>query len=108
MLFLQSWWSRTYNRPLKDPILKTYTLEELLYEYYDHKEREDFSKEKQEEETDKIEEAKFDEALKWAEEEEARDSKKDSIPDIAEEDKKWMEQKIKEDEQFAEDIVEEF
>lgn len=30
-----AWWSRTYNRPLKDPLLLSYTFEELLYEYYD-------------------------------------------------------------------------
>ena len=39
MLFLQSWWSRTYNRPLKDPLLLSYTTEELLYEFYDRVER---------------------------------------------------------------------
>ena len=38
-LFLKSWWSRTYNRPLKDPLLDSYTLEELLYEFYDRVER---------------------------------------------------------------------
>ena len=34
-LFLKSWWSNLYNRPLKDPLLESYTLEELLYEFYD-------------------------------------------------------------------------
>lgn len=38
-LFLQSWWSRTYNRPLLDPLLQSYTLEQLLYEFYDRVER---------------------------------------------------------------------
>ena len=33
LLFLQSWWSRTYNRPLKDPLLHSYTMEELIYEF---------------------------------------------------------------------------
>jgi hypothetical protein len=27
------WYSNTYNRPLKDPVLLSYTLEELYYEY---------------------------------------------------------------------------
>ena len=39
MLFLRSWWSKLYNRPLKDPLLQSYTLEELLYEFYDKVER---------------------------------------------------------------------
>jgi len=29
------WWSQTYKRPLKDPVLLSYTFEELLFEYYD-------------------------------------------------------------------------
>jgi hypothetical protein len=31
--FLQFWWSRKFNRPLKDPLLLSYTLEELAYEW---------------------------------------------------------------------------
>jgi hypothetical protein len=31
--FLQFWWCQKYNRPLKDPLLSTYTINELLYEY---------------------------------------------------------------------------
>jgi hypothetical protein len=34
--FLCGWWSRHYNRPYKDPLLKEYTLEELLTEYLDN------------------------------------------------------------------------
>ena len=34
--FLQFWWCRQYNRPLKDPLLKAYTLEELTYEWLRH------------------------------------------------------------------------
>jgi len=33
-LALCSWWSEYYNRPLKDPILEKYTLEELAYEFF--------------------------------------------------------------------------
>ena len=31
--FLELWWCRTYNRPFKDPVLKDYTLDDLIYEF---------------------------------------------------------------------------
>lgn len=31
--FLKFWWCQKYNRPLKDPLLDQYTLEELTYEW---------------------------------------------------------------------------
>lgn len=31
--FLRLWWCRTYNRPFKDPLLMSYTADELCYEY---------------------------------------------------------------------------
>lgn len=34
--FLEFWWCRTYNRPLKDPVLAQYSLDELTYEYLRH------------------------------------------------------------------------
>ena len=34
--FLQFWWCRKYNRPFKDPLLFTYTIEELTYEWLRH------------------------------------------------------------------------
>lgn len=119
MRFLQSWWSRTYNRPLKDPILQTYTLEELAYEYFDHKERDAYAEEQQDEEADKIEEAKIDDAMKWAEQEEAKEGQlqaqdaANSTPTITPEDKAWMEEQIRKDkelhgETFGDNIVEEF
>lgn len=67
LLFLQSWWSRTYNRPLKDPLLLSYTLEELLYEFYDRIERAKADEERLERESDKIEEAKDKAVEDWAE-----------------------------------------
>lgn len=67
LLFLQSWWSRTYNRPLKDPLLLQYTLEELLYEFYDRIERQKAQDESLEQDDVKIEEAKDKEAEDWAE-----------------------------------------
>lgn len=117
--FFQSWWSRTYNRPLKDPILASYTIEELAYEYFDHKERDAYAAEKQDEEADKIEEAKLEEADKWADEEEKKEaelaantaeSPADSIPA---EDAAWMEEQLNREkeqhgETFGSDIVEEF
>lgn len=72
-MFLQSWWSRTYNRPLKDPILLSYTLEELLYEFYDRIERRAAEEERLELEDDKIEEEKEQADLDWAEREEKKD-----------------------------------
>src|ERR1700686_1993722 len=55
-LFLKSWWSNTYNRPLKDPLLESYTLEELVYEFYDKIERQKAGEERSTQEADKIEE----------------------------------------------------
>jgi hypothetical protein len=34
--FLRFWWCRTYNRPLKDPLLMSYTADELSYEFLRH------------------------------------------------------------------------
>jgi hypothetical protein len=33
---LRLWWCLTYNRPFKDPLIETYTLDELAYEYLCH------------------------------------------------------------------------
>jgi len=36
MLFsLKRWWCHHYERPYKDPLLDSYTFEELIFEYYD-------------------------------------------------------------------------
>jgi hypothetical protein len=63
---LRRWWCRYYKRPYKDPLLDTYTFEELAYEYFD------LTKE------DKPEEQKVSEAVEaedrdWAEEEAAKE-----------------------------------
>lgn len=34
--FLKFWWCQTYNKPLKDPILLSYTIDELAYEFFRH------------------------------------------------------------------------
>lgn len=118
--FLQFWWSKTYSRPLKDPLLSLYTLEELYYEFKQSSEREKASKEKVEQEADNIEKEKMDDALAWAEAEEKKEleaglKSNDSKPDWqpSEEDRKWMQdqmQKAKEvyGEDFGEDIIEDF
>lgn len=72
-MFLQSWWSRTYSRPLKDPILLSYTLEELLYEFYDRIERRAAEEERIELEADTIEMKKEQADLDWAEVEEKKE-----------------------------------
>ena len=97
---------------MKDPILSSYTFEELVYEYYDHRERDAAIEEQREEETDKIEDAKLDEALKWAEEEEAKEARLVAQPPTIT-DEAWMEKQLaaekeKHGETFGEDIAEEF
>ena len=98
-LFLKSWWSKTYNRPLKDPILDTYTLFELMYEYNDKNERELAVDLMFEEEADKIEEGKEQETLDWIEEEERLEREQ------KEADEKWMLEELKKEhgEDFGED-----
>lgn len=127
ILFLQSWWSRTYNRPLKDPLLLTYTTEELLYEFYDKIERAKAEQERSNSEGDKIEEDKEKAVLDWAEQEEQKeieemqktkksDVSKPSTPESQVNDPAniaWMEEQMKEakamyGESFGEDIDENF
>ena len=127
LMYLQSWWSRTYNRPLKDPLLKTYTLEELIYEFYDRIERQKAQQEQLEQEGDKIDQAKEKAALDWAEEEErkelaaeaAKKLQKDGASSSAIDPSKdpsniaWMEQQMAEAKQhfgedFGEDIDDNF
>jgi hypothetical protein len=126
LLFLQSWWSRTYNRPLKDPLLLSYSLEELLYEFYDRIERTKAEEERIQRENDRIEEEKEKAALDWAEQEEKKEleammaeaAKQQS--DSANQDPTkdpaniaWMEEQIRQakeiyGESFGEDIDETF
>lgn len=120
LLFLQSWWSRTYNRPLKDPLLLSYTLEELLYEFYDRIEREKAYQESIEQENDKIEEAKEKESLDWAEQEERKELEalktqevKTADPTKDPDNIAWMEEQVRKaqgiyGETFGEDIEESF
>jgi hypothetical protein len=120
-LFLKSWWSSTYNRPLKDPLLERYTLEELLYEFYDKMERQKASEERVAENTDKIEEAKEKEVLDWAEQEEKKEleemqrmvDKQVTDPTKDPENIKWMKDQLEAAKQvfgddFGEDIDDSF
>lgn len=124
LLFLQSWWSRTYNRPLKDPLLQEYTLEELLYEFYDRIERAKADEERLEQESVKIEEEKGKADEDWAErmEREEREAelraeaKKSESPKDPTKDPvniAWMEEQLKAGKQafgesFGEDIEDNF
>lgn len=101
-LFLKSWWSVTYNRPLKDPLLESYTLEELLYEFYDRMERQKAAEERAIKDTDKMEEVKEKEVLDWAEAEEKKEleemqklaDKHSKDPSQAPENIKWMQEQL--------------
>ena len=129
-LFLRSWWSRTYNRPLKDPLLESYTIEELLYEFYDRQERELAADSHVDQDADRIETKKIEQNLDWAEEEEKKElealrAKQAAEANAAEpvnpledpSNKEWMQKKIEEDmaiakeafgSDFGEDIDEDF
>lgn len=106
LLFLQSWWSRTYNRPLKDPLLQSYTLHELLYEFHDKQQRKLAAEVSFEEEADKIEEAKEQETLDWVEEEEKKEREAAAEAKRKQEEEKWMLEQLKKEhgEDFGEDI----
>lgn len=117
-LFLKSWWSTTYNRPLKDPLLESYTLEELIYEFYDKIERAKAAEERLAAEDDKIEEAKEKEVLDWAEAEEKKEleemqrmlaKKGNADPTKDPENIKWMKEQLEKAKQawgndFGDDI----
>lgn len=125
LLFLQSWWSRLYNRPLKDPLLLEYSLEELVYEFYDRIERTKADQERLEQDDVKMEEDKDKANEDWAEkmereEREAtlREEAKSNSEPIADptkdpENVKWMEQqmqvaKTQFGDSFGEDIEDSF
>lgn len=110
-LFLKSWWSNLYNRPLKDPLLESYTLEELLYEFYDKMERQKADSERVIKEADKMEDVKEKEVLDWAEEEERKElaelqkSAATVNPAQDPENVKWMDEQLsKYKEEFGEDF----
>lgn len=103
LLWLKSWWSKLYNRPLKDPLLQDYSLEELLYEFYDRQERQIAQDEITVTDADRIEERKVKENLDWAEEEERKElealkkkqeeKKTEPVPESPD-NEKWMQEQI--------------
>lgn len=126
-MFLMNWWCTYYNKPLKDPLLQQYTLEELAYEYYLIGEIAAFKQELANRETDKIEEEKLQEAEAWAdmmeaeeeaerqaqlkkEQEEAEPEPEETLdPRSDPEQIKWMEEEMKKSkllfgDDFGEDV----
>ena len=105
LLFLQSWWSKTYSRPLKDPLLLTYTLEDLLYEFHDKIERNLAEEERTKNQETQQEEVKEKEILDWAAEEERKEAEQAAVkkaPPVAPINPtkdpaniKWMEEQIR-------------
>lgn len=65
---MRRWWCQHYKRPYKDPLLDTYTLEELVFEYYDVT----IDRSKSTAEVKAVEEV-MDEDRTWAEEMEAEE-----------------------------------
>lgn len=102
---------------MKDPILEQYTLEELIYEFYDKIERKAAKEEAKEKAEEKVEEIKEREAIDWAEKMEqeeleaaaAKNEPKQPNPAADPENIKWMEDQIamakqSHGESFGEDI----
>jgi len=107
--YLMHWWSNKYGRPMKDPLLLSYTMEELLVEYFTHLEQAKAVDRYAQEEHDKIEDGKYDEALDWAEQEEKKEMEELARRKEQEKQKKaddeWMaEQVAKDKEQFGDDF----
>lgn len=105
--------------------MQEYTIEELLYEFYDRIERAKAYQEQLDKEDDKIEQEKEQAVLDWAEQEEKRElealkaqageaeSKSEQDPTKDPDNVKWMEQQIQQGkelwgENFGEDIEETF
>lgn len=100
----------------------SYTLEELLYEFFNYIERSRVAENQLEHEDDKIEEKRYKEALDWAEEEERKELEQLKEQAAAaqqephkptKEDLEWMEKQIQEakdihGEDFGEDIKKDF
>lgn len=127
MLFLHNWWCKTYSRPYKDPLLQSYTLEELLYEFFDRIEREKAAETRVDEDADRIEDKRVQENLDWAEQEERRELEAlrkqqeakapEANPAEDPDNKSWMEEVMRKEieaakeifgDDFGEDIKEDF
>jgi hypothetical protein len=104
--YLRSWWSVTYSRPLKDPLLAEYTLYDLLYEYHDKNERLRAAELTLEAETDKIEEAQTEETESWIEEEERKEREAEEAAAAKKAEDAWMLAELKKEhgDDFGEDV----
>jgi len=107
------WWSRYYNRPMKDPLLLSYTEEELLYEFNSMQQHVLAAEESLEEEADKIEEEKDRKAQEWAEQMEKEDAeaeaKAEAQAQLSQNDLEWIQKYIEQEKQasgedFGEDL----
>ena len=88
---------------MKDPVLLSYSVEELMYEYMSLSAFETAKEDKIEQDHDKIEQENWDAAEAWADEMEAEDSGKPK--EFSEEDKTWMDEQIRLDrEEFGDDF----
>jgi hypothetical protein len=104
--FLLNWWTTHYKRPLKDPILLSYTFEELVYEYMSLTAFERAKEAEIEQESDKIEQENWDAAEAWADSME-EEGNLETAPDPMQnpENIDWMEKQLLLDrEQFGEDF----
>ena len=103
---MRSWWSNTYNRPLKDPLLAEYTLYDLLYEYHDKSERVNAVESQLDVETDKIEEAQVEETMSWIEEEERKEREAEAVVAAKKAEDEWMLSELKKEhgDDFGDDI----
>ena len=90
-----------------------------MYEFIAHKEYAVYITEEHDEESDKIEEAKYDEALRWADAEEAKEAAElkekalETVPlvPVLTEDEIWMKEQVAKgltDDELGKDIVEAF
>lgn len=102
---------------MKDPLLQTYTLEELLYEFHSVQQQKLARTEAAEEENDRIEEESEKEAQDWADRMEAEEEEAEAAaladPSKHPDNVKWMEEQLRVEkelygEDFGEDISTDF
>lgn len=111
------WWCTYWKRPFKDPLLQSYTFEELMYEFHSIREHEKAEVERTEQKADKIEEDKEAAVKDWADKLEAEELEAEKLQaEKASQDPakdpanvKWMQEQIalqKEEfgEEFGEDV----
>lgn len=105
-----NWWSEHYKRPLKDPLLLEYTVEELSYEYFNHIERRRAEEEAAQAHSDKIEEEKLEASQRWADQMEAEEDDDEPLDPVKDPNNQaWMEEEIRKNkellgEDFGEDL----